>query len=81
MCLRTVFLVGCLSGQEILIVVFVLALVMGAGRLPQLGDALGRAVRNFKKSLKGENEIDVTPQKQVEAPKSAEDSESGAASR
>lgn len=72
--LLVVFLVGCLSGQEILIVVFVLALVMGASRLPQLGDALGRAVRNFKKGIKGENEIDVTPQKQVEPPEKPEDS-------
>ena len=65
---------GCLSGQEILIVVFVLALVMGASRLPQLGDALGRSVRNFKKGLSGENEIDVTPTKQVEAKTPEEDS-------
>ncbi|MBK6687446.1 MAG: twin-arginine translocase TatA/TatE family subunit [Deltaproteobacteria bacterium] len=49
--------------QEALIILFVVALVLGAGRLPQIGDGLGRAVRNFKKSLKGDNEIDVTPKK------------------
>lgn len=49
--------------QEALIILFVVALVMGAGRLPQIGDGLGRAVRNFKKGLKGDNEIDVTPKK------------------
>lgn len=60
---------GCLSFQEGLIVIFVVVLILGASRLPQLGDALGRAVRNFKKGVKGENEIDVTPPKQVEPPK------------
>ena len=46
-----------------MIIVFVIALIFGASRLPQIGDGLGRAIRNFKKSVKGENEIDVTPKK------------------
>lgn len=54
---------GCPSLQEGLIILFVLTLILGASRLPQIGDALGRAIRNFKKSVKGENEIDVTPEK------------------
>ncbi len=64
---------GCLSGQELIIVVLVVTLVFGASRLPQIGDALGRSIRNFKKSVKGENEIDVTPPKQV--PPSTEEQE------
>lgn len=49
-----------------MIIVFVIALIFGAPRLPQIGDGLGRAIRNFKKGLKGDNEIDVTPEdKQV----------------
>lgn len=51
---------GCPSFQESLIIIFVVALVLGATRLPQIGDALGRAIRNFKRGIKGENEIDVT---------------------
>ncbi len=57
---------GCLSFQEGLIVIFVIVLVMGATRLPQIGDGLGRAIRNFKKGLKGDNEIDITPPKEIE---------------
>ncbi len=34
---------GCLSFQEGLIVIFVVVLILGASRLPQLGDGLGRA--------------------------------------
>jgi sec-independent protein translocase protein TatA len=49
------------SFHEILIIAFVVILIFGAPKLPQIGDALGRSIRNFKKSLKGDNEIDVTP--------------------
>ncbi len=59
---------GCPSLQESLIIIFVIVLVLGATRLPQLGDALGRSVRNFKRGLKGDNEIDVTPKKKLEPP-------------
>ena len=47
--------------MEILIVIVVVMLVMGGIVLPQIGDSLGRAIRNFKRGVQGENEIDVTP--------------------
>jgi sec-independent protein translocase protein TatA len=59
-----------LSSTEIIIVVFVAVLIFGAGRLPQIGDALGRSIRNFKKAVKGEDEIDVTPPKKELPPES-----------
>ena len=49
------------SFNEFLLIIFVIALVFGTPRLPQIGDALGRMVRNFGRSMRGENEIDVTP--------------------
>lgn len=52
--------------SELLIVLFVAILIFGAGRLPQIGDALGRSILNFKKALKGQQEIDVTPRKPKE---------------
>ena len=66
-------LMGCPSLQEGLIILFVLTLILGASRLPQLGDALGRAIRNFKKSIKGENEIDVTPREPKKIPSPDDD--------
>ncbi len=41
---------------ELLVVLFVLVLVFGSSKIPALGDGLGRAVRNFKKAVKGEDE-------------------------
>lgn len=47
-------------GELVLILVIVLV-VFGATKLPQLGDGLGRAIKNFKRSVGAIDEIDVTP--------------------
>lgn len=39
-----------LGAGEILIVLVVVLLVFGPNKLPQLGDALGKGIRNFKKA-------------------------------
>ena len=52
---------------EILVVLVVIVLVFGANKIPQLGDALGKGIRNFKKASTREDEkdtIDVTPKSQ-----------------
>ena len=40
-------------GKILLIIIFLL-IVFGAAKLPQLGDALGKGIKNFQKSLKGD---------------------------
>jgi sec-independent protein translocase protein TatA len=46
------------AGELILILVIVL-IIFGAGKLPQIGDALGKGIRNFRKSSSGKEDIDV----------------------
>ncbi len=48
---------------ELLIILVIVVLLFGAGKLPQIGSGLGEGIRNFKKSMKEKNEIDVTPKK------------------
>ncbi len=48
---------------EILIVLVVVLLVFGANKIPQLGDALGKGIRNFRKASREDDSIDVTPAK------------------
>jgi sec-independent protein translocase protein TatA len=43
-----------LKWTEILLILFVLMILFGATRLPQLGSSLGSAIRNFKKGFTGE---------------------------
>ncbi|HEX9578206.1 MAG TPA: twin-arginine translocase TatA/TatE family subunit [Myxococcales bacterium] len=48
---------------ELLLIFIVILLIFGSSKLPALGDALGRGIKNFRRSVSGENEIDVTPKK------------------
>jgi len=49
---------------EILIILVVVLLIFGANKIPQLGDALGKGIKNFRKATGGEDDsIDVTPPK------------------
>jgi sec-independent protein translocase protein TatA len=47
---------------ELLLIFIVIMLVFGSSKLPALGDALGKGIKNFKRSI-NEPEIDVTPKK------------------
>ena len=38
--------------QEIVIILFILALIFGAGQIPKLARSLGESVREFKKATK-----------------------------
>ncbi len=45
-----------LSPWEIALVVLVILIVFGVGKLPQVGEALGKGIHNFKKAASGEEE-------------------------
>jgi sec-independent protein translocase protein TatA len=45
-----------LGPGEIILLLVVILIVFGAGRLPQIGTSLGKGLKNFKKGLKGEDE-------------------------
>jgi len=49
---------------ELLVVLVILVAIFGARRLPELGSGLGKAIKNFKAGVSGQDEIDVTPDKQ-----------------
>ncbi len=48
---------------EILIILVVVLLIFGANKIPQLGDALGKGIKNFRKASRDDDSIDVTPAK------------------
>jgi sec-independent protein translocase protein TatA len=57
---------GSVGMPELLVILVIVLIVFGAGRLPQIGENLGKAIRNFKKSTEKER-IDVPPKKLEEA--------------
>jgi sec-independent protein translocase protein TatA len=48
---------------ELLVILVIVLVIFGANKLPQIGEGLGKGIRNFKKSTKEVDEIDVTPKK------------------
>jgi sec-independent protein translocase protein TatA len=45
---------GSLGIPELLIILFIVILVFGASRLPELGKGIGKGIRNFKDATKNE---------------------------
>ncbi len=67
---------GGIGIPELVLVLLIVMLVFGASRLPQIGEGLGKAIRNLKRGLQSDDEIDVSPQKkQVPERSSAEDAQ------
>lgn len=49
---------------ELIVILFIALLLFGAGRLPEIGSAIGKSIKNFKRATKGLDEIDITPPKE-----------------
>ncbi|MFK5926205.1 MAG: twin-arginine translocase TatA/TatE family subunit [Desulfuromusa sp.] len=45
-----------LGTQELLIILVLVMIIFGAGKIPQVGGALGKGLRNFKKGVKDADE-------------------------
>jgi len=55
---------GSLGVPELLLILVIVIIIFGAGKLPQLGKGLGEGIRNFKESVKeGQETKDKTPEK------------------
>ncbi|MBI3756673.1 MAG: twin-arginine translocase TatA/TatE family subunit [Deltaproteobacteria bacterium] len=47
---------------ELLLILIIVLIVFGAGKLPEIGEGLGKGIKNFRKAVKTPDEIDVTPE-------------------
>lgn len=48
---------------ELLVILVIVLIIFGAGKLPELGEGLGKGIRNFRKATSEPDAIDVTPPK------------------
>jgi sec-independent protein translocase protein TatA len=51
---------------ELIVILVIVMVVFGAGKLPEIGGALGKSIRNFKKASEGKDEIELNPKKEEE---------------
>lgn len=56
-----------LGPWELIIIFMIVLVIFGANKLPQIGDALGKSIKNFKRAAENHDEIDVTPKKELDA--------------
>ena len=47
---------------ELVLILAVVVLIFGGRKLPEIGAALGKGINNFRRSLQGKDEIDITPE-------------------
>jgi len=52
---------GSFGWMELLLILIIVLIIFGAGKIPQLGEGLGKAIKGFKKSVNEADAIDVTP--------------------
>jgi len=59
-----------LGFSELLIIFFIVLIIFGVGKLPEIGAGLGKGIRNFKKAVSGEGD-DIPESKEKELPKNS----------
>jgi sec-independent protein translocase protein TatA len=47
--------------QELIIILILVLIIFGAGKLPEIGGAIGRSIQNFKKATREQDEIKTPP--------------------
>jgi sec-independent protein translocase protein TatA len=60
-----------LGVPELIIIMVIVMIIFGAGKLPEIGGAIGKGIKSFKKSVKEPEEIDVTPKNDKDKDKPA----------
>lgn len=54
-----------LGTTELILILVIVLIIFGAGKLPEIGSAMGKAIKSFKKTVsETEAEIDITPKEE-----------------
>ncbi|MEK6549142.1 MAG: twin-arginine translocase TatA/TatE family subunit [Nitrospirota bacterium] len=66
---------------ELVLILFIVLIIFGAGKLPQLGEGIGKAIKGFKKSVHEADAIELEAQQaQVQQQPGAQPAPDAAAS-
>jgi len=57
---------GSLGFTELILILAIVLLIFGAGKLPQLGEGVGKAIKGFKKSVHEADAIEAEAQAQAQ---------------
>ncbi|MFH1034627.1 MAG: twin-arginine translocase TatA/TatE family subunit [Pseudomonadota bacterium] len=65
-------MIGGLGFQELLVILVIVLIIFGAGKLPSVGTSLGKAIKGFKSSMADETPAEQVTQGQEGQPPAAE---------
>jgi sec-independent protein translocase protein TatA len=54
---------------ELIVILVIILVVFGAGKLPEIGSALGKSIKNFKRASDGKDEIEIKAKKEDDVKK------------
>jgi len=57
---------GSIGFTELILILFIVLIIFGAGKLPQLGEGIGKAIKGFKKSVHEAEAIEAEAQAQAQ---------------
>jgi sec-independent protein translocase protein TatA len=60
-----------LGMPELMVILVIVMVIFGANKLPELGAAFGKSIRNFKKASQGKDEILINAGKDRDAKRNA----------
>ena len=58
---------GSIGITELVLILVIVMIIFGAGKLPQLGEGLGKAIKGFKKSVHEADAIEAEAETQAQA--------------
>ncbi len=57
---------GGIGMPELIVILVIVLIIFGANKLPQIGEGLGKGIRNFKKATKERGETEIEHKKTEE---------------
>jgi sec-independent protein translocase protein TatA len=61
-------MLGGIGMPELIVILVIVLIIFGANKLPQIGEGLGKGIRNFKKATKEKEEGEIEQKKNEEVP-------------
>ncbi|NOQ66523.1 MAG: twin-arginine translocase TatA/TatE family subunit [Desulfobacterales bacterium] len=55
-----------LGMPELVIILVIIVIIFGAGKLPEIGSGIGKGIKNFKNATKDENKEKIEEEKKEE---------------
>jgi len=51
--------------SELVIILIIVLIIFGAGKLPEIGKGLGKGIKNFKSAVSGSDDEDAAAKKEI----------------